>query len=165
MQMEQGTRTRLATILILFLVLVAGSVLGIAVDRKVGSGNATAQEMAGGGEDNPTEGDSARSRREGRETGRRLIVEQVGLSEAQKTEVDSIVSHYRQRMRELEDELEDELRRAYLPRYRELMEGTREEIKGVLTPAQRMQYDSLLEEYDRRRQERHNRDSDSDSRG
>ena len=89
----------------------------------------------------------------------------MGLSPEQKAQVDSIVAHYRQEMRALQDELQAELRQAYTPRYRGLLEETREEIKSVLTPDQRMEYDSLLVEHDRRRDQRRDRDSISDSRG
>jgi len=78
----------------------------------------------------------------------------VGLSAEQKVQVDSIVNEYRQRVRELQDQLQDELREAYTPRYRELLEQTRTEIKGVLSPDQAVAYDSLLAERDRRREQR-----------
>lgn len=163
MEMEQGTRTRLATVVILLLVLVSGSVVGIALDRRLARGDATAQEVDSvrGGEGSDEEGSQSEDREP--RSRRRLLVEQVGLSEVQKAQVDSIVSHYRERMRELQDELEEELRQAYQPRYRELLEGTREEIRGVLSPAQQVQYDSILAEHDRRRQERRNQDADSTS--
>lgn len=161
MTMEPGTRTRLATVLILFLVLVTGSVLGVAVDRSLGARPVPGAAREGGSsepagaEDGRTEareGDQAPSRR-------RLIVEEVGLTEAQKSQVDSIVAHYRQQMRELQDELQADLQAAYMPRYRGLLAETREEIKGVLNPGQRLMYDSLLVEHDRRREERRARDS------
>jgi len=159
--MEPGTRTRLATVLILFLVLVTGSVLGIAVDRSLearavpgagreGGGGSAAETEEGRAGDR--EGSSAPSRR-------RLIVEEVGLSESQKTQVDSIVAHYRQQMRELQDELQAEFQAAFMPRYRGLLEETRGEIRGLLNAEQRAMYDSLLVEHDRRREERRARDS------
>lgn len=163
MSMEQGTRTRLATILILLLILATGAVLGIAADRRLearsqSASEASLQDEAGqSGEDEAEDEESPRRRR--------LIVEQVGLSPEQKAQVDSIVAHYRQEMRDLQDELKVELRQAYTPRYRGLLEETREEIRGVLTPDQRMEYDSLLVEHDRRRDQRRDRDSISDSRG
>jgi len=163
MSMEQGTRTRLATILILFLILATGAVLGVALDRRIEARSPSASEASPQDEAGPSGEDEA----EGEESPRRrhLIVEQVGLSPEQKAQVDSIVAHYRQEMRDLQDELQAELQQAYTPRYRGLLEETREEIKGVLTPDQRMEYDSLLVEHDRRRDERRDRDSISDSRG
>lgn len=163
MSMEQGTRTRLATILILLLILATGAVLGIAADRRLetrsqSASEASLQDEAGPSGEEEAEGEESPRRR-------RLIVEQVGLSPEQKAQVDSIVAHYRQEMRDLQDELQVELRQAYTPRYRGLLEETREEIRGVLTPDQRMEYDSLLVEHDRRRDQRRDRDSISDSRG
>jgi hypothetical protein len=161
MTMERSTRTRLTTILILFLVLVTGSALGIAVDRRLeargagrqgewrGSAQARAGETRTGGE---RQGDEPSGRG-------RLIVEQVGLTEAQKAQVDSIVAHYRREMRDLQEELQTELQAAYMPRYRGLVEQTRVEIKGVLTPQQISVYDSLLVEHDQRRGERRTGDS------
>jgi hypothetical protein len=161
MRMERSTRTRLATILILFLVLVTGSVLGIAEERQLearavgrrgdwrGSGEARAGETRSGAE---RQGDEPSGRG-------RLIVEQVGLTEAQKAQVDSIVAHYRREMRDLQEELQTELQEAYTPRYRGLIEETRVEIKSILTPQQITVYDSLLAEHDQRRGERRTRDS------
>lgn len=165
MSLEKATRTRLATVLILLLVLLTGSVLGIALDRRLES-RAVASEGGPSGEATAGErtgrGGEAATPSPGR---RRLIVEQVGLTDVQKTRVDSIVSHYRQQMRDLQEELQKELETAYTPRYRSLLEETRSEIKGVLTSEQRLVYDSLLAEHDRRRAERRARDSISDSGG
>ena len=161
MSMEKGTTTRLATVLILFLVLATGSVLGIAADRFFyagvrdadARGDGVAVEGAGEGGSEGAGEAGVSSRQRG------LIVEQVGLSEDQKARIDSIVGDYRQRMRELQDELQVELREAYTPKYRALLEETRSEIKGVLSPDQQVAYDSLLVEHDRRREQRQTRDS------
>ena len=93
------------------------------------------------------------------------MVEQVGLTDVQKEQIDSIVAHYRGKRDALQAQLEADLWEAYMPRSRELLEETREEIKGVLTPEQRTAYDSLLVEHDRRREERRSRDSVPDSGG
>lgn len=162
MGMEKGARTRLVTGLILLLVLSTGAVLGVALDRSLAAGRletATGQEEGREGE----EGEGRSRGGEGSSRRRSLIVEQVGLSEAQHLQVDSIVSHYRHLLRALEDSVEGEIRRAYLPRYQELLEVTRGEIKDVLEPAQRIMYDSLLVEHDRRMEERRRRRSESDS--
>jgi len=165
MSMEKGTRTRLTTVLILFLVLAAGSILGVAVDRRlegrVAPTLARESEME---RRNPSGGSAEGGGEVGEPTRRRrLIVEQVGLSEDQKASIDSIVDRYRQAMRDLQDELQAELRTAYTPRYRELLEQTRTEIKGVLSPDQVVAYDSLLAERAQRREQ--HRDSVPGSRG
>jgi len=167
MSMEKGTRTRLATALILFLVLTTGSVLGIAVDRRLEARGASGGEVAPEEDGRRSRGTRSAGEGEDSSSGSRssLLVEQVGLSQDQQAQVDSIVAHYRQKMRELQDELQDELRQAYQPRYRGLLEETRQDLRAVLTPDQQMAYDSLLVEHDRRREERRRQDSISDSRG
>ena len=167
MSMEKGTRTRLATILILFLVLATGSVLGIAVDRRLEARGSSGGEVAPEGEGRRSRGGDSVSEGEGRSSSNRssLLVERVGLSEVQRTQVDSIVSEYRRQMRALHDEIEDEIRQAYQPRFRELLAEVRDELRAVLTTDQRTAYDSLLVEYDRRHEERRSQDSISDSRG
>lgn len=163
MSMERGTRTRLTTILILFLVLLTGSVLGIAVDRRL-EARASGGEAGWRGSEETRSAEGRRGgERQGEEGPRRVsIVEQVGLSEVQKTQVDSIVAHYRREMRDLQEELETELQAAYTPRYRALLEETRGEIKKILTPEQRTVYDSLLVEHAQRREQRRPRDSISE---
>lgn len=155
MSMEQGTTKRLTTVFILLLVLATGSVLGVAVDRRL-EARATPEEAGvSGPEASGTDAGSGANVDESVETPRRrrLIVEEVGLSEPQKIRVDSIVSHYRERNRSLQEELQAELQEEYRPRYRELVAETRAEIKKVLTGDQQRAYDSLLVEHDRRRQE------------
>jgi Spy/CpxP family protein refolding chaperone len=161
MSLEKGTRTRLTTVVILFLVLATGSVLGIAVDRRLDARGAVADARRRGlsGRGAGVDRAGAEEESEGTRRQRRLLVEQVGLTDVQKEQVDSIVAHYRGERDSLQARLEADLREAYMPRLRELLEETREEIKSVLTPDQRTAYDSLLVEHDRRREERRIRDS------
>ena len=79
-----------------------------------------------------------------------MIVDQVGLDADQNEKVDSIVQYYRTRMKDLHDEFDE----AYMTRYREIMDLTRNEIMEVLTPSQKVVYDSLREEWSERRRER-----------
>jgi hypothetical protein len=79
-----------------------------------------------------------------------MIVDQVGLSEAQKIQVDSIVGFYRGQMRALHEEFDE----AYSARYRDLNREAREEVRTVLTEEQRVVYDSLQADWQRRREER-----------
>lgn len=74
---------------------------------------------------------------------RRLVVDNVGLSAAQKTAVDSLVEFHRQRMSDLEAE--------FRPRHRAVFADLRAEIKEVLTDHQRAQYEVLLAERDAER--------------
>ena len=157
MTVERSTRTRLTTGLILALVLATGVALGMAFGPSLLSEGSSAEvQTRRGGVDSRSD----RSQ-EGSQRRRPLIVEQVGLSPEQKTQVDSIVFSHRARMRELQEEFDQ----AYMPRYGAIQEETREAIRGLLTSEQRVAYDSLLAEHDRRRQERREQDSTSGSRG
>jgi hypothetical protein len=79
-----------------------------------------------------------------------MIVEQVGLTEAQKEQVDSIVGYFRSQMRSLHEEFDS----VYSSRVRELNRRAREEVQAVLTEEQLVTYDSLRAEWARRREER-----------
>ncbi len=172
MTLERSTRARLTTALVLFLVLGSGVALGVALDRQLearGITGAEANRPGGrpGTNDrrrgfDPRSWDSSRGPSEGRDSTRRrppMIVDQVGLSEVQKEQVDSIVGFYRGQMRALHEEFDE----AYMTRYRELNQQARDEVRAVLTEEQRMAYDSLQAEWALRRQER--RDSASESGG
>lgn len=136
--MEKILRTRLLTGLVLVVVFGAGLALGFAADRSLGAEPAIQAEAV-----DSAASDSTQSRR-------RPMYEQVGPTEAQKIQIDSIVRDYRGAMKSLHAEF----RAAYNPRYQALIEETREAIRGVLTTEQAQAYDSLVAEYERRRAER-----------
>lgn len=142
MTMEPFKKARLASLAVLLVVVAAGFLLGVAWDRtRVSTPPESAEEVR----DDDDEDRDGRGRRS-------LIVEKVGLSAQQKEQVDSIVAVHRERMEALQEEV--------APRYRSIIETTRESIKEVLTAEQRSEYDSLLAEHDRRRREHHDRDDD-----
>ena len=89
-----------------------------------------------------------------------MITDQLGLSEVQKENVDSIVGYFRDQMKALHDEFDE----AYSSRYRELNRQVRDAVRAVMTEDQLVAYDSLRTEWDRRRQERR-QDSISGDRG
>ncbi len=157
MSLDRSVRTRLFTALVLLLVLGSGFVMGMALDRQLLEGGLTGGEALGSGGRGPG---SENRRREppppdSANRGRPLLVEQVGLSEEQKTRVDSIVAFYQDRMRTLHEEFDE----AYSTRYREILAETRDSLRRVLTDQQRAAYDSILVAYDRRMEERRQRDS------
>jgi hypothetical protein len=76
-------------------------------------------------------------------------VEQVGLSEVQVQQVDSIMRYYRDQMMALHEEFDE----AYSPRYRELQNASREAVRGVLTSEQLVVYDSIRAEWRQRWEE------------
>ncbi|MFH1763446.1 MAG: hypothetical protein ABIF09_04560 [Gemmatimonadota bacterium] len=173
MTLERSTRARLTTALILFLVLASGVVLGMALDRQLEARAANGGEfrrpegrpgMDGRSRGlDPRSGDSPRDPSQARDSSQRgpsLIVEQVGLSEVQKQQVDSILVYYRGQMRALHEEFNE----SYMTRYQEITRATRDEIKAILTVEQQAAYDSLLVEWDRRRESR-GRDSVSSTGG
>ena len=161
MALKASTRTRLATASVLVLVLAAGMVLGIAVDRQLEARGASSEgarwSRPPGGGDRGVRGagdrspDSSRSPSRGpSQRGSSLLVEQVGLSEVQLAQVDSIMRFYGGQMRALHEEFDD----AYNTRYREIQTASREAVRGVLTAEQVTVYDSIRAEWQRRREER-----------
>lgn len=81
----------------------------------------------------------AREDRGGR-PGRLLVIDQLGLGAEQRAQVQTVIRHFRSRMRALDEEVRD----AYEPRQRALVREARDSIKSLLSPDQRSAYDSLL---------------------
>ena len=138
--MEKGARTRLTTVLVLVVVFASGMTLGLAMDR---SGVAVTSDA------------SEPRAEEGQRERRTPMWEQVGPDEAQKMQIDSVVKAYRETMRALQSDMRD----AYNTQYQALIEQTRTDIKGVLTPEQAVAYDSLVAAYEKRRAERGSREN------
>jgi len=134
--MSESLRVRLVAAGVLALVFVAGVTVGLALDRPLSqaleSMHAEAGEVAEPDEDTS----------EGSNTSRGWIIDRVDLTEEQQVQVDSVLAYYQGRMSELQSE--------YGPRYREIVETSRESIKAVLTEEQEALYDSLLRARDRR---------------
>jgi hypothetical protein len=162
MTLERTTKARLTTATVLLLVLGAGVVLGVALDRQLEARRLASQETrrpdGRPGMDARSRGFDSRSRDSSRDSSQArdpsqrrpsLIVEQVGLSDLQKEQVDSIVGYYRAQMRDLHEEFNE----AYMDRYRELSRKSREDVMAILTVEQRTVYDSLRAEWEIRRQE------------
>lgn len=173
MPLQPSARARLTTALVLFLVLVSGVLLGVAADRQLEARGVTGQEARRpadrpGMDERPRGFDprgrsSSRDSAEGRDPERRrpsLLFDQVGLTEDQMAQVDSIVGFYRVQMRELHEEFNE----AYTTRFRELNQQARAEVRAVLTAEQQILYDSIRAEWELRRQERR-QDSLSDRAG
>jgi hypothetical protein len=162
MTLERDARTRLTTAVVLLLVLAAGVVLGVALERQLEAKAVSGEAARDRGEERTSPerdrrpGDRARDASPRRAS---LLVEQVGLSEEQKEKVDSIVGYYRGQMRVLHEEFNA----IYMSRYTEILETTRNAIRAVLDDAQRVAYDSLLVEFDQRVQQPRRRDSIGDT--
>jgi Spy/CpxP family protein refolding chaperone len=140
MSFDKGFKAKVLALLTLGLVFGSGVGLGLLWDRNL---NASVPEEV-----------RTEARDGERRTGSRsMLVEQVGLTEDQKSEIDVIVGESRRQMKALNEEFQ--------PRYRAIIRETREDIKTLLTGEQRAQYDSLLAEFDARRDRHRDRDSDS----
>ena len=139
--MEQGSRTRLMTAVILAVVFGSGALLGLAMDSSVLANPASVE--ASGEESEERQDERGRRRRP-------PIYSRVDPTEAQQLQIDSIVRIHRERMRALNDEFEEQ----FNPQYRSILEDTRDGIAAALTPEQAAEYRRLLEEFDRRREER-----------
>lgn len=157
--MENRQRTRFVSALILAVVFGAGVVVGMAFDRTATA--APAAETAEGTDE------KEQSDREDRD--RRSLYERVGeLSEEQSTRIDSVVEEFRAAgaaMRE-EQELEAEpWRERWSARFDSLVQATRADIRAIMTAEQAERYDSLIADYEKRREEhRSERDSSGDRR-
>lgn len=132
--MTTVSRTRLATASILAIVFGAGGMVGAAVySLVIPSQRADAADVPA---EQPAEStDAPRTR----------IVDQVGLTPDQKWVVDSIVEFRRENASQLWHE--------WRTTFDALSDSTRAEIQKILTPDQRVLYDSLRRERDRRRNE------------
>lgn len=147
-------RATVTSALVLVLVFSAGTLVG----RAWGDRDDRATALAAEGE--VRDGDGSRERED---RGRRTpMYEQVGITDAQRVAIDSIVVHYRSGVRSFQQES----REAYEAGYRALVDSTREAIKGVMNARQRIEYDSLLRASDERRRERNSRrDGDDEDDG
>lgn len=123
--MPRGASARLVSLGLLGLVLGTGFLMGVAWDR----------DDAPEGSPPPAEADDGQAERSPR------VIDQVGLAEGQRADVDRIIEHYRVQMKALDAEF----RTAYRPRRGDLVRAARDSIRAILSPSQTMVYDSLLE--------------------
>lgn len=146
--MSAALRARLVTGGILALVFGSGVLAGVAGDRLLGGdpvellagpsprSTELPVDVAGGSEDEATDPDAPERRRS-------ALIHRVDLSEGQRVSVDSVLSYYRAHVRSLTD--------TYDAAYWEAVQRTREELRAILNEEQRVRYDALLAENDRRR--------------
>ncbi len=138
-------RARLLGATLLAAVFVGGAFSGAAVDRMIASGAGAAQP--------PAEPD----RREGRDEHRGYIFEQLDLAPEQRARIDAVLEHRRAQM----DTFWIEAR----PRLRSIVDSAREDIREVLTPEQRAEYDRLRAEHEAAKErERDGRDREGEGR-
>lgn len=130
-------KSRAWALALLVAVFLVGGAAGAAVDRMlVGD-----REVSSGQRGRSADRDRRRSYLD-------WLGAQLELSEEQKTEVQAILEWHREQVSDLWRELR--------PRYEELQEQARAEIRGLLTEEQVAAYDALLE----RQRQRDRRDDD-----
>lgn len=134
-----STRARMLGVGLLFLMFFAGALSGMAMTRAV--------EASPGPATTAAERDGAVACRDGGK--RTKIIDQLDLSAEQRARVDAILARRRGQTESFWDSAG--------PRLRVLMDSTRAEIRAVLTPEQRAEYDRLREERRREREHDHDR--------
>lgn len=123
--------SRFRVVLLLILTFVAGAAGGVAADRLD-----LLPEFARAGEAERERRADDDDRRGGETTIERFA-DELGLSRAQRSEIDGILDRYRASMRGIWQDVR--------PRYRSLVDSVRTQIEGVLTPEQVTAYRNLLE--------------------
>ena len=153
--MERFQRTRFLTVVVLAVVFGAGIVLGLGFDSF-----GEAPQPVAVVEDSQTTAESGEG--EGERERRPPMYEQVGaLSAQQHGQIDSIVGAHRFEIRGVYRGFRDNhdaLHSDYDLEVRAILMRTREGVKSVMTPVQAAAYDSLLADYDRRREARQQED-------
>lgn len=140
----RSSTTRVAALLAL--VFAAGVAGGVALDRTLLSSDRDRSERSH---------DRDRDRDRGDRDGDRAVIErfseEIGLSQAQEAQIDTILARYRDRM--------EGIWRDVRPRYRALVDSVRQQIEAELDSAQVSRYRDLLE-----KQRRRDGDRDDDDR-
>lgn len=137
--MNAGTPgTRVA--LLLLVTLAAGAAGGIAIDRRLDTGQQPTVE--------PTT-------RQGRgETTIERFADELGLTPEQRQQIAPVLEDTRTRMSEVFDQVR--------PEYRRVVDSARARIEAVLTPEQVMMYRKLLENEDEESEDRETETSDQE---
>ncbi len=143
--MDQPSRTRLTTVILLVAVFGTGVLIGFAADTE-----ATAQVTEVSVERLPADSTSE----EEDPPRRRRLYDELSPNEIQLGLIDSIVSVHRARTNELDEEMRTQLSAGF----REILLETRDAIKSVFTAEQAAEYQRILDEYDARRAARENED-------
>lgn len=116
---------------LLGLTFVAGATVGVAAERlDLLALGATAEEATRSSGRDETPGD--------RQTTIERFADELGLTSAQRTQIEDILVDYRTSVSGLWGE--------WRPRYRSLIDSVRTQIEAVLTPEQVTQYRALLKE-------------------
>ena len=169
-------QARLMSVVLLFLTLAAGILIGMAWSERGGDGDSVPMEVLGPAQptddpeepadadqgDDPEARDATRDERPEGERRRGPVIYELDLEPDQRTTVDGLIQHFRIGLEELDDEMAAEMWR----RRGALASALRDSIKAVLRPEQAALYDSLLTvRYSRSGSDRGDRGRDGDGRG
>ena len=119
-------RARLLSAALLVAVFVAGTLVGAAMDRAIGA---------------------PEDHKRGRHGMESEVLERLRLSERQEREVEAIFERRRAEAAEIWSEVK--------PRLNQVLAATRDDLSRVLTPEQLEEYDRLMAERSRRKEDRH----------
>lgn len=129
-------KARLISIVLLFVTLAAGFMLGMAWDTRRPVQTGAVEEVvaipAPEEDESAEEGDTERQREP--------VIYEVVMQPEQRAAVDEIIVHFSSSM----DALRETARRDYNQRRTDLLMATRDSIRAVLNPDQIAEYDSLL---------------------
>lgn len=169
-------QARLMSVVLLFLTLAAGVLIGMAWSERAGEGDSVPMEVLSPADqtgdpeepadadagDDPESRDDTRGERPEGERRRGPVIYELDLEPDQRTTVDGLIQHFRIGLEELDDEMTAEMWR----RRGALASALRDSIKAVLRPEQAALYDSLLTvRYSRSGDDRGDRGRDGDGRG
>lgn len=158
------SRSKVRAAALLALIFAAGVAAGVAADRAwfvdpPAAARGDDGRAAAAGED--ADGRSGEGASHGAEDKARTVIErfadELGLTSDQRAEIETILSHHRESMKEMWSEVQ--------PRFRTLVDSARAQIEGVLTPGQVERYRELLRRERRRQERRHGFPPDSQREG
>jgi hypothetical protein len=129
-------QARLISVVLLFLTLAAGFMLGMAWDSRRSAPAGDVEEVVV----SPTPETGETEEEEGAERQRGPVIYEIGMEPEQRAAVDEIIVHFRSSMNSLRGDAE----RDYDRKRRGLILAIQDSIKAVLNPDQVAEYDSLL---------------------
>lgn len=137
-------RSQALVILLLATTFAAGVAAGVAADRLWLSPEGAVAGAAD--EERGHRGAEEKKEEDEEDTVIERFSEELGLTTAQKTRIDTILRHYRESMRNLRHEVR--------PRYDALVDSARRRIEAVLDSSQAQKYRKLLDREEERHEEK-----------
>lgn len=131
-------QARLISVVLLFVTLAAGFMLGMAWDSRRSSPDGAPEEVVEIATPEPEEPEEPEE--EDTERQRGPVIYEVGMEPDQRAAVDEIIGHFRSSL----DVLRDDAERDYNRNRRDIVMATQDAIKAVLNSDQIAEYDSLL---------------------